>query len=427
MKKLTLVAAHFPPSNLAAVHRARLWARHLPEFGWEPVVVTTHWRHYEETLDWDLHALLPQDLRVIRTRALPVLPGRPVGDIGLRAFPFHLRALRELARNGAIDFLHITVPSYYSALLGPRLWASHRVPYGVDYIDPWVHEWPGAQRRFSRAWAAQKLSGALEPMAVQQARLITGISPGYFEGVLDRNPHLRVQAVSAAMPYGASEQDFDGVRVHPRKPQLFDPQDGCFHFFYAGALLPKAYAVLERLFEALVCLRDSDAKRFAKLRLHFAGTGSSPNDPAGHTVLPVARRYGLEQTVNEHPRRIAYTDVLNHLMQASGVLVLGSTEPHYSPSKIFQAVHSRRPVLALLHETSTAVTALRDSGADQAVTFTETELPSAQSLAKVLTDFVASADRPRTINATAFEAYSARNSARRLAAALDEALARSSK
>lgn len=424
MKKLALVAAHFPPGNLAAVHRARLWAQHLPEFGWEPVVVTTHWRHYEEALDWDLHALLPQRLRVIRTRALPVLPGRPVGDIGLRAFPFHLRQLRELAQNGEIDFLHVTVPSYYSALLGPRLWASHQTPYGIDYIDPWVHEWPGSRRHFSRAWASQKLSAVLEPMAVKQARLITGISPGYFAGVLERNPHLRGQVVTAAMPYGASEQDFDGIRAHPRKPRLFDPLDGCFHLFYAGALLPKAHAVLERLFEALVYLRGIDARLFARLRLHFAGTGSSANDPKGHTVLPLVERYGLAQTVDEHPQRIAYAEVLNHLMQADGVLVLGSTEPHYSPSKIFQAVHSRRPVLALLHEASTAIAALRDSGAGEAITFTETVLPSAGSLATTVAAFVASASQPRTINVAAFEAYSARNSARQLATALDEAIAR---
>ena len=50
MKNVVIVAPHFPPSNLAAVHRARLWAQHLAEFGWKPTILATHWDHYEEAL-----------------------------------------------------------------------------------------------------------------------------------------------------------------------------------------------------------------------------------------------------------------------------------------------------------------------------------------------------------------------------------------
>ena len=40
MRRLALVSGHFPPSNLVGAQRARLWSRCLPEFGWEPTVVT---------------------------------------------------------------------------------------------------------------------------------------------------------------------------------------------------------------------------------------------------------------------------------------------------------------------------------------------------------------------------------------------------
>src|SRR3954468_11620444 len=130
MKKLALLAAHFTPSNLAAVHRSRLWAQHLPEFGWEPIVVTTHQRHYEEQLDWDLHALVPPELRVVRTAALPTKPVRIVGDIGVRGFPFHYAALARLASKREIDFLHITIPSNFSALLGRMIHRQYGIPYG---------------------------------------------------------------------------------------------------------------------------------------------------------------------------------------------------------------------------------------------------------------------------------------------------------
>src|SRR5215467_2030909 len=118
MKTLALVSPHFPPSNLAGVHRARLWAQHLHEFGWQPIIVTTHWKYYEETLDWELCELVAPDLEIIRTPALPTKPVRVIGDIGFRGFPWHLAALRRLIRKGKVDFLHVTVPSFWSALLG---------------------------------------------------------------------------------------------------------------------------------------------------------------------------------------------------------------------------------------------------------------------------------------------------------------------
>jgi hypothetical protein len=47
-KKILIIAPHYPPSNLAAVHRSRLFAQHLPAFGWEPVILTVHEDYYEE-------------------------------------------------------------------------------------------------------------------------------------------------------------------------------------------------------------------------------------------------------------------------------------------------------------------------------------------------------------------------------------------
>ena len=106
LRQVVMVAAHFPPSNLAAVHRARLWAQHLPEFGWRPIVLTTHHDYYEERLDWDLAALVPESLEVVRTRALPVKPVRLIGDIGIRALPWHLAALKRLVGERGVDFVH---------------------------------------------------------------------------------------------------------------------------------------------------------------------------------------------------------------------------------------------------------------------------------------------------------------------------------
>jgi hypothetical protein len=346
-----------------------------------------------------------------------------VGDIGVRAFPWHFRALDELIARKEIDFVHITIPSGYSALLGELLYRRHLFPFGIDYIDPWVNIWPGVEKRFTKAWLSSKLATWLEPWAVKNAALVTGVAPLYYQSVLERNPHLRDQCITAALPYGNSDMDFKLLAEAPRNPFLFPKNDGRFHMIYAGAMLPKAYPVLERLLEALAVLRDEDAEVMQRLRVHFVGTGTSADDPKGYNIQPHIQRFGLERWACEHPSRIGYVDVLNHLAHASAILILGSTEAHYTPSKVYQSMQSKRPIFALLHEQSTAVSVLRDSGAGHTVTFTEASLPAARELAISLASFIRDPQYcAEAVRWEAFDAYSARNSAKSLAEAIGSAL-----
>jgi hypothetical protein len=421
MKRIAIVTGHFPPCNLAGVHRARLWAQHLPEFGWEPIVITTHWKYYEESsLDQSLLELVASELRVVHTKALPVKPVRLVGDIGLRALYWCFKALDELVLQKEIDFIHITVPSNYLATLGEIIHRRYSFPFGIDYQDPWVHPWPGIEKPLSKAWLSYKLGSWLEPWALRNAALITGVAPLHYEPVLRRNPHLRNQCVTAAMPIGNSEADYR--LVQGREPFLFSRSDGLFNVIYAGTMWPKAYVVLERFLEALALLRDSDPKVLERLRIYFVGTGKSPKE-ADSFIHRCVQRLDLGPWVVEITHRIGYLDVLNHLVHASAILILGSTEAHYTPSKVYQSIQAKRPIFALLHEQSTAVGVLNDSHAGRIVTFNEQTLPERRVLATSLADFVRDAKySAKNVRWEDFELYSARNSARVLAGAINTAL-----
>src|SRR5262249_6309337 len=256
-------------------------------FGWRPVIVTTHWRHYEEDLDWGLTDLVDPALEVIHTPAAPTRPVRMVGDVGIRALPWHLATLRRLKRKRRIDFVLVTVPSFYSAVLGELLYRHAPLPFGIDYQDPWVHLWPAAEIKYSKAWASLQLAKRLEPWATRNAALITRVAAGYLEGVFDRTPALHSPCVPAAMPIGFSGLDFAAPAVTSRGPTQFDATDGCLHLVYAGALLPKAHGVMERLLQAVAVLRARGSPAGQRLRLHFIGTGKAPADPNGHNILPL--------------------------------------------------------------------------------------------------------------------------------------------
>lgn len=367
MKKILIIYPHFPPSNLAGVHRPRLFARHLPDFGWEPVILTVSEKFYEEELDWNLVKLLPENLRIEKVNAFPITKPRIIGDIGLRAFFQLYKRAKQLIRREKFSFVYIPVPSFYCALLGRMLHKSAGIKYGIDYIDPWVHDFPGSNKMFSRHWFSKQLARFLEPIAVKKASVITGVAEGYYHPVLERNPHLKAQVVCGAMPYGGEKKDHELVASIGVQPYLFQKKEGKIQLVYAGAMLPKAYQPLEAIFKSIAANKDLSAGQagiFENLILHFIGTGSRVNDAESYNIKPLAEKYGLWHTnVYEYPKRIPYMDVLAHLNIADGVFVLGSTEPHYTPSKVYQAVLAGKPVLAILHSKSTAANILIQANA----------------------------------------------------------------
>jgi len=431
-RRIALVSGHFAPSNLVGAHRARLWSRYLPEFGWEPIVVTGDPREYEEKPDPDLERLVAPDLRVIyagtfSTRPVPLLPMRLIGDIGIRSFWGCYRALAGLAARREIDFVMVTIPSNFLAPVGRLVGRRYGLPFGIDYQDPWISPMPGQDKLFTRAWGTDRLGRLLEPFAVHGAALITGMAPGYLAGMLERNPDVARHAVIATMPMGGAPEDYELVRALQRPPFLFQPGDGNFHMIYAGALLPAGLTVLDAFLAGLAALRASWPETAARLRVHFVGTGSSPDDANGHRILPRARAAGVEEMVSEHPHRIGYVDALNHQVLSDAVLVLGSTEVHYTPSKVFQAMMSRRPVFALLHTESTAVAMIEEAGMGCVLGLTESALPSPDAVATGLNALMNDKARDLPlVDRAEMQTYTARDSARTLAEALDRACERSS-
>jgi hypothetical protein len=363
--------------------------------------------------------MLPKDQRIVKVRAFSVTQPRLIGDIGLRAFFQLRRRALELVRSEAIDFVYIPIPSFYTALLGPYLHKKTGVKFGIDYIDPWVHKFPGSERLFSRHWFSMHIAKYLEPKAVKCASLITGVAEGYYQGVIVRNPHLLKSCVFAAMPYGGEASDHVGLKELNLKPYLFKKNEK-FQFVYAGAMLPNAYGPLESIFKAIAV----DSVQFDAVEFHFIGTGYSANDAQSFNIKPLAEKYGLWNTlVYEYPKRIPYLDVLVHLSLADAVFILGSTEPHYTPSKTYQGVLSKKPILAVLHEKSTAAKVVDSTGAGQILCFNGIE-----GLGDIENQFVPAIDKfkvfakefdPQNVNHSLFDEYSAKSVTIKLAASIE--------
>lgn len=68
MKKALFFSYFWPPSGKASLLQPLKLVAHLPEFGIEPVVVTVNEESFTEK-DTSMLALVPKELRVIRTKA----------------------------------------------------------------------------------------------------------------------------------------------------------------------------------------------------------------------------------------------------------------------------------------------------------------------------------------------------------------------
>lgn len=376
MRRVLMISPHFPPDTSAGAHRVRLLAPHLSAFGWEPTVVTVREDGYEGRLDPELASLVPASLRVLRAPAWSVGVTRllGVGDLGLRALCGLKQTCAALLRRERFDALFITIYPTYPALLGPWLKRRYHLPFVLDYQDPWVGAWglevgggpngrPDLKSRVSRLLAAQ-----LEPRVVRAADGLTAVSARTYEDVLARVTGAHPRAC-AAIPLGFEERDLEALRRRPRATPYFDAGDGLIHVCYVGTILPAGLDVLRAVMAGLARLNARAHPLFGRLRLHFLGTSNQRQPNQAHRVLPLARTFGVADIVTEEPTRLDYLDALNVQVQASALLLMGSSEAHYTPSKVFPALLSGRPIVALYHAASNVVPLLSQHRGATTITF----------------------------------------------------------
>jgi len=377
-RTLLIIAPDFTPSSYPPALRARFFAQHLREFGWNPIVLTTYPENYEWSVDPENEKLLDPSLEVIRTNALPIKWTRKLGfgDLGLRTLWPHWRALSRICRKRRIDLILISVPPNWPIALGRLAHMRFGIPYILDYNDPILTDyyWKIPRSKRPPKWAmVYTLCRFLEPFALKRVDQLIGVDDSYMAGLFRKYEWLRVTATPIA--YGVEPGDFEFVRQHPRPNPLFTPGDGVFHMSYVGRGGPDMVAALRAVFTAVERGRKKSPELYKRFRMHFVGTTYAPNAEGQYQVLPVAQACGVEDIVEERPGRVQHLDAIQILLDSDALVLVGSEAPHYTASKIFPYILSAKPLLALFHEQSRAVKVLEETRAGKAVTFSATRPP----------------------------------------------------
>ena len=224
----------------------------------------------------------------------------------------------------------------------------------------------------------------------------------------------------SAMPYGAEPDDLEASARLNVVPPDFQPGSGEVTMCFTGALQPKGRELLRAVLTAVAEIRASGSPLGARLRLRAYGTSNLTWGHDLHAVMGVARELGVESVVSEMPERVPYLQAMAVLRACDIVLVMGSVDQYYHASKLYPAIVSGRPVLALCHADASIKSVMDETNAGVCITFRDpAELTGRTADIRAAIELLAA--RPaRPVDRATIERFTAHASTAVLARILDE-------
>lgn len=364
MNRVLVLAYHFPPVGGAGVQRSLVFVRQLPDFGYEPIVVTGsgaargRWTPSDSTLESEISA----DSRVIRPhRAEPAAPGpwRRRAERWLRLEPAFARWWRQaVAEAGAdapeVDLVYASMSPFETAAAAADLARRLDVPWVADLRDPWaLDEMTAYPTRLHRLLERRSMTTALAT-----AEAIVMNTADAADAVSTELPELRRRRI-VTITNGFDAADF--ARAEPLR------SDGCFRVVHSGYLHTELGRAQRRgrrlrsllggsepgvdillrshvvLLEAATRLVRANPELRDVLELHFAGVASREDRMA-------AERSGVRAVVHGYLPHDQSVD----LVRSADLLYLPMHDlppgrrARIVPGKTYEYLASGRPLLAAL-------------------------------------------------------------------------------
>jgi glycosyltransferase involved in cell wall biosynthesis len=371
VNKLLVIAYFFPPAGAVGVYRTLKFIKYLPEFGWQPVVLTVAKGKFP-VYDESLLKLVPPGVEVHRcgsfealnegfdqpaqavrrrtladrahTRLYLMWNGVALPDAKVGWVPRALRMAHALVREQGIGHVYISGSPFSSFLIGGLLkQRGDRVRVALDYRDPWTQNLDYPRRTPLHRWVDQ----ALERWAVRNSNLVISNTRANDEHMVAEFGAGEKRNKFTAIHNGFDADDFASIE-RVRNARFTITYAGAFYYSVgsnfgggAGDDTMKTYSPLY-FFEALQQFFSRRPEAKDKTTVRFMGV-------LGQGYDPVIRERGLDAVIE----RLGYIDYDEHLrvLKQSDVLLLvlsrGEKSRGWIPSKFFQYLGTGNPVLAL--------------------------------------------------------------------------------
>jgi len=203
MKRVLFIAYYIPPAGGAGVQRSTKFIKYLPDFGWQPVVLTVSpdkYRLHDPSLLADIHP--DSDIHRTSTWLPPTwIPWRVrnwfarwflLTDENLGWYPFAVKQGKDILNKYKIDAIYSTSPPHACHIVASALKTHSNHPWIADFRDPWI----GNFSRHQPTPIHRRLDTRLESQVINRADQILVVSPIMREDIQARYPHLDQEQVN---------------------------------------------------------------------------------------------------------------------------------------------------------------------------------------------------------------------------------------
>ncbi|HYK66082.1 MAG TPA: glycosyltransferase [Patescibacteria group bacterium] len=336
-RRILIVAYHFPPEPAAGSLRPSYLARYLPQFGWEPTVLTKagngldaatiaapdilerhKYEHSQKAIPREGRRGFSSRLRDL-AKSMMFFPDRAAGWIP-GAIATGLRA----ARCRRFDAVLSTGPPHSAHIVAFAIAQLQRIAWIADYRDLWHASPYGTVKGELR----KSFERRIEAMLRRCAAAITAV---------DHELIMQQERV-----YGTSFAEVIPAAYDPAEwESVADPEPSGFRLCYAGTLYGGRRR-LDLLLDAIASLRALAQPAGMAARVDYYG-------PDAALVQQLAEQRGLGDAVESHGH-VGHADVLVALRRAAVLLIiLDMRQATISRlgSKIFEYIGAKRPILAI--------------------------------------------------------------------------------
>ena len=355
------MAAHqFPPVGGSGVQRSVKFAKYLPLFGWEPVVLTRDDKRMN-IRDESLLKDLPEDIEIIRTPAydLTTMPwvfskvGKFIAwkilipDGELLWMRNAIEACLKRVEKGDIQALYTTSYPYSDHLLG--LEVKKYFPdlfWLADFRDEWTNN-PyliDKPHRISR----MKKEREMEKEVLRTADILVTNTPIMKDNFVRLNKGIDLERRMYVIPNGFDKEDFDELDRKELKSDRFT-------ITYTGALYGRRKPDL--FIEAIANLVSTGQVSKDKILIKFIGSFK-------HDVLQkLVDKNELDGAV----QLIGYMDhdeCLKNMITSDAMLLIeggGPGSEAFYTGKIFEYIQTNNPILAVIPEKGAAAMLVKET------------------------------------------------------------------
>lgn len=376
-RKVLIVAPYFPPVIGAGVYRTFRFVNYLPEFGWQPLVLSVD---PGKTSDPSLMGKLDPHLFVRRVpqpnagdyrsttapeQGSDEKKSAPNSPSGIRGFvkstlPYRLLrngwqfwsqtpdkhvawnapaivAAEEIVRTERPDAVFTSGPPHSVHLIGQQLKTRYGLPWVADFRDPWARRpWGG---KAENPWG-QLFYPRYERRCVTLADRVILNTPGMEQDFVSHHADLPRERF-ACIPNGCDPElaeVVDGLlkNVPSRQPGQV------VRICHPGALYR------ERDPRPLMQAVGSLAAQGHPVRFEQIG----PHDPQ-FQLESFIRERGLDACVSVRGA-VPHEQILGEMAAVDILVLLQPRTPIQVPGKLFEMILFGKPILALCHEGNTA-------------------------------------------------------------------------